>query len=182
MRILNLCRIAALGLLLSPKTAFGEPTLPDPGGRTEKPFTEISGSDYGPRNFDKQTDKDTNPHIGIDYRIQDSIKGLAVTEGTVNNVRIVGSKSYIYIGDWLYIHIATSTRLCSLYTSTGTNVVVLREEVNGVLRINSVLGEKTNNKDFYDPVTQTSKVITTSVSTGAWVFLAHPKVVLTSEV
>ncbi len=174
--------------LLSLTALSAQPTLPDPGGMTDEPFTEISGSDYGPRNFDKRTDRDSNPHKGIDYKIRDNIKGRAVEGGAVTNVQIDKKNptaSYISIGGvWSYIHIATNTLGCQIYAPgtagvdeqgdpmPASNVVVLREEKNGVWRTTTVLGAEVGS--FKDPKTPDVKSVTTYVSSRSWVFLAHP--------
>jgi len=140
--------------------------LPNPG-------TTIINYDYGPRNVSSGSFF----HKGIDYRIKDTTPGLSVESGIISEITMIGDNSYIKIGDWLYRHIlyqnSDATWDMQYVGTYQYPYIFIREISNKIYITKKVLGVLGCPSSIVDPVTQTTKSVTTNIIVGDIVFYAR---------
>ncbi len=175
-------------ILLCFSANYSNAVLPDPGTRSTTTYTAIN-SDYGPRNFTGQTLSNSNPHVGIDYRITTGNKAYAVEGGDVTGIKVGASDAMIVIGNWRYIHMEDSSTIVQGYAKGSidntdsdnpvpkANIVVFREIVDGSTITRKALSTQLFSDEIeynvFDDPGGTLIAVSTTVSQGEWIFVTR---------
>ncbi len=164
--------------------------LYDPGTRSTTTFTHIT-SDYGPRNAGAGA---SNPHRGIDYRIQIGEKGYAVDDGTFKGIfNLKDYTTYILVNDWKYMHVESKkyNKIFNVYTTSDKDgsdtpvafpeIVIVYRELSGnnyIVKHAFSVG-KLNQYNarvpitFKDPISKSNVITTNQISAKQWIFMPN---------